>query len=39
MVRIKSGADKGAREEARLRVEQAGLDFDTAKELAKRKAK
>lgn len=39
MVRIGTGMDTGAREEVSLRVERAGLDLETAKELAKRKAR
>jgi hypothetical protein len=39
MVRIKSAADTGAREEVSLRVEKAGLDLESAKQLAKRKAR
>ena len=39
MVRIGSGTDTGSKEEVSLRVERAGLDFDAAKELAKRKAR
>ena len=40
MVQIRNGVDGGAGEEVRLRVEPAaGLDFETAQELARRKAR
>jgi hypothetical protein len=39
MVQIRSGSIGGAREEIRLHVAEAGLDFENAKELAKRKAR
>lgn len=39
MVRIGTGMDTGAREEVCLRVEKTGLDLETAKMLAKRKAR
>jgi hypothetical protein len=39
MVKIGTETDTGAREEVCLRVAKAGLDFETAKELAKRKAR
>lgn len=39
MVRIREGNDGGEKEEIRLRVARAGLDFETAKDLAKRKAR
>jgi len=39
MVQVGSGSIGGAREEIRLRVAEAGLDFDKAKDLAKRKAR
>jgi hypothetical protein len=39
MVQIRTGIGGGAREEIRLRVAEAGLDFDKAKDLAKRKAR
>jgi len=38
MIQILSGIDGGAREEIRLRVEKAGLDFEKARDLARRKA-
>ena len=39
MVQIRTGVDDGAKEEIRLRVAEAGLDFENAKDLAKRKAR
>ena len=39
MVQIRSVSIGGAREEIRLRVTEAGLDFEKAKDLAKRKAR
>lgn len=39
MVRIGTRMDTGAREEVCLRVEKTGLDLETAKMLAKRKAR
>ena len=39
MVQIRSGSIGGAREEIRLHVAEAGLDFEKAKDLAKRKAR
>ena len=38
MVQIRSGSIGGAREEVRLRVEETGLGFEKARDLAKRKA-
>jgi len=39
MVQIRNGGDGGAREEVRLRAEQGGLDFEKARDLARRKAR
>jgi hypothetical protein len=39
MVLIRSGSIGGAREEIRLRVAEAGLDFEKARDLARRKAR
>jgi len=39
MVQIRSESIGGAREEIRLHVAEAGLDFEKAKHLAKRKAR
>lgn len=39
MVRIGTGMDTGAKEKVFLQVEEAGLDLETAKQLAKRKAR
>jgi len=39
MVQIRTGIDGGAKEEIRLRFAEAGLDFEKAKDLAKRKAR
>lgn len=39
MVRIGTGMDTGAKEKVCLQVEEAGLDLETAKQLAKRKAR
>ena len=39
MVQIRKGKDGGTKEEIRLRVAEAGLDFEKAKDLAKRKAR
>lgn len=39
MVQIRTGMDGGAKEEIRLQVAAAGLDFEKARDLAKRKAR
>jgi hypothetical protein len=39
MVQIRNGVDGVVREEVRLRVEDAGLDFQAARDLARRKAR
>jgi hypothetical protein len=39
MVRIRTGIDGGAKKEIRLRVAEAGLDFEKARGLARRKAR
>ena len=39
MVQIRNGGDGAVREEVRLRVAEVGLDFETAKDLAKRTAR
>jgi hypothetical protein len=39
MVQIRTGIVGGAKEGIRLRVAEAGLDFEKAKDLAKRKAR
>jgi len=39
MVQIRTEIDGGAKEEIRLMVGEAGLDFEKAKDLAKRKAR
>ncbi len=39
MVQIRSGSIGGTREDIRLRIAEADLDFEKAKDLAKRKAR